>query len=178
MCRPSVHCVLVILVQHLHQYGPQMCVTSVQFVWTTGEHGAIIRQEHQMPWYQTGRDRLVPQHWLHCQENPAVSKESPSPASSSYIGTIERILSSCITIWFRNRITSDQESLQRIIRTAEKIIAVSPPCITDIYTKCCNVQSHQHFEDPTHLLKQTMALGTEALGPAWPDRHSFLILRD
>ncbi|KAK2899377.1 hypothetical protein Q8A73_012506 [Channa argus] len=39
-----------------------------------------------------------------------------------YRGTIESILSSCITAWFGNCTVSDRKTLQRIVRTAEKII--------------------------------------------------------
>ncbi|KAK3550689.1 hypothetical protein QTP70_002389 [Hemibagrus guttatus] len=43
-----------------------------------------------------------------------------------YRGTIESVLSSCITAWFGNCTVSDRNTLQRIVRTAEKIIGVSP----------------------------------------------------
>ena len=33
-------------------------------------------------------------------------------------GTIESILSNCITVWFENCSIADQQSLQRIVRTA------------------------------------------------------------
>ncbi|KAK3557675.1 hypothetical protein QTP70_033515 [Hemibagrus guttatus] len=49
-----------------------------------------------------------------------------------YRGTIESILSSCITAWFGNCTVSDRKILQRIARTTE-IIDVSLPSITDIY---------------------------------------------
>ncbi|KAK3553785.1 hypothetical protein QTP70_011155 [Hemibagrus guttatus] len=54
-----------------------------------------------------------------------------------YRGTIESILSSCITAWFGNCTVSDRKILQRIVRTAEKIIRVSLPSITDIYSTRC-----------------------------------------
>ncbi|KAK3514891.1 hypothetical protein QTP70_033817 [Hemibagrus guttatus] len=44
-----------------------------------------------------------------------------------YRGTIESVRSSCITAWFGNCTISDHKTLQRIVRTAEKIIGVSPP---------------------------------------------------
>ncbi|KAK3521482.1 hypothetical protein QTP70_006831 [Hemibagrus guttatus] len=49
-----------------------------------------------------------------------------------YRGTIESILSSCITAWFGNCTVSDRKTLQRIVSTAEKIIGVSLPSITDM----------------------------------------------
>ncbi|KAF7703132.1 hypothetical protein HF521_022139, partial [Silurus meridionalis] len=50
-----------------------------------------------------------------------------------YRGTIERILSSCITAWFENCTISDRKTLQRIVRTAEEIIGVSFP-LSGIFT--------------------------------------------
>ncbi|GAA6071249.1 uncharacterized protein LOC121182596, partial [Tachysurus ichikawai] len=51
--------------------------------------------------------------------------------------SIESILSSCITVWFGNCTISDRKTLQRIVRTAEKIIGVSFPSIMDTYTTHC-----------------------------------------
>ncbi|KAI5099810.1 gastrula zinc finger protein XlCGF28.1-like [Silurus meridionalis] len=68
---------------------------------------------------------------LHHQESPAASglpekaeeSSSPSPILTMfYRGTIETILKSCITAWFGNCTVSDRKTLQRIVRTAEKII--------------------------------------------------------
>ncbi|KAK3528714.1 hypothetical protein QTP70_009941 [Hemibagrus guttatus] len=42
-----------------------------------------------------------------------------------YRGTIESVLSSCITAWFGNCTVSDCKTLQRIVKTAEKIIGVT-----------------------------------------------------
>ncbi|KAI5109182.1 gastrula zinc finger protein XlCGF28.1-like [Silurus meridionalis] len=59
----------------------------------------------------------------------------PRPILSMfYRGTIESILSSCITAWIGNCTVSDRKTLQRIVRKAEKIIGVSLPSIMDIYT--------------------------------------------
>ncbi|KAK3544927.1 hypothetical protein QTP86_029226 [Hemibagrus guttatus] len=48
--------------------------------------------------------------------------------------TIGSVLSSCITAWFGNCTVSDRKTLQWIVKTAEKIIGVSLPSITDMYT--------------------------------------------
>ncbi|KAK3537404.1 hypothetical protein QTP70_008859 [Hemibagrus guttatus] len=61
----------------------------------------------------------------------------PLILTTFYRGTIESILSSCITAWFGNCTVSDRKTLQRIVRTAEKIIRVSLPSITDMYTVHC-----------------------------------------
>ncbi|KAK3570548.1 hypothetical protein QTP86_022084 [Hemibagrus guttatus] len=68
-----------------------------------------------------------------------------------YRGTIKSILSSCITVWFGNCTASDRKSLQQIMRTAEKIIGVSLPSITDMYTVHCIRKAKRIVDDPTHL---------------------------
>ncbi|KAK3513634.1 hypothetical protein QTP70_028830 [Hemibagrus guttatus] len=67
-----------------------------------------------------------------------------------YRGTIESILSSCITAWFGNCTVSDRKTLQRIVRTAEKIIGVSLPSISDMYTTRCIRKANSIVDDPTH----------------------------
>ncbi|XP_060716983.1 uncharacterized protein LOC132839820 isoform X2 [Tachysurus vachellii] len=91
-----------------------------------------------------------------------------------YRGTIEIILSSCITVWFGNCMISDRKSLQRIVRTAEKIIGVSLPSITDTYTTRC-IRKANSIVDLTHTPYTHsspschLERGTEAFGPSRPD---------
>ncbi|KAF7668528.1 hypothetical protein LDENG_00003050, partial [Lucifuga dentata] len=91
-----------------------------------------------------------------------------------YRGSIESILSSCITVWFGNCKASDQKTLQQIVRSAEKIIQVPFPAITDIFHKhtlhCTTsiVAEHSH---PCHGLFTLchLAEDTEAYEPPPPD---------
>ncbi|XP_068198503.1 probable RNA-directed DNA polymerase from transposon BS isoform X2 [Antennarius striatus] len=50
-----------------------------------------------------------------------------------YRGTIESILTSCITVWCGACTVSCRKTLQRIVRAAEKITGVSLPSLIDIY---------------------------------------------
>ena len=50
-----------------------------------------------------------------------------------YRGTIESILSSCITVWYGACTVSCRKTLQCIVRAAERIIGVSLPPLLDIY---------------------------------------------
>ncbi|KAK3531070.1 hypothetical protein QTP70_009446 [Hemibagrus guttatus] len=61
----------------------------------------------------------------------------PPILTTFYRGTIESILSSCITAWFGNCTVSERKTLQRIVRTADKIIGVSLPSVMDIYSTRC-----------------------------------------
>ncbi|KAK3516230.1 hypothetical protein QTP70_006379 [Hemibagrus guttatus] len=67
-----------------------------------------------------------------------------------YRRTIESILSSCVTAWFGDCTVLDRRTLQRIVRTAEKIIGVSFPSITDIYATHCIRKANSIVDDPTH----------------------------
>ncbi|KAK1790256.1 hypothetical protein P4O66_014168, partial [Electrophorus voltai] len=74
----------------------------------------------------------------------------PSPILTTfYRGTVESILSSCIITWFGNCTSFDRKTLQRIVRTAEKIIGVSHPSITNIYITSCSRKATNIVKDPT-----------------------------
>ncbi|KAI4902910.1 hypothetical protein NFI96_020433, partial [Prochilodus magdalenae] len=74
----------------------------------------------------------------------------PPLLTTFYRGTIESIQSSCITACFGNCTVSDRKSLQRVVRTAEKIIGVSLPTIMDIYTTRCIRKATSIVGDHTH----------------------------
>ncbi|KAK3510967.1 hypothetical protein QTP70_027794, partial [Hemibagrus guttatus] len=67
-----------------------------------------------------------------------------------YRGTMESALSSCITAWFGKCTVSNHKTLQQIVWTAENIIGVSLPSITDMYTTCCIHKANSIVDDPTH----------------------------
>ncbi|CAF87187.1 unnamed protein product, partial [Tetraodon nigroviridis] len=71
----------------------------------------------------------------------------PPILTTFYRGTIESILSSCITVWFGNCTVADRKTLQRIVRTAEKIIGVSLTPLVDIYTTRCTPNQQHRFGD-------------------------------
>ncbi|KAK3566561.1 hypothetical protein QTP86_000973, partial [Hemibagrus guttatus] len=52
--------------------------------------------------------------------------------------------------WFRNCTVLDRKTLQRIVRTAEKVIGVSLPSIMDIYSTRCIHKANSIVDDPTH----------------------------
>uniref|UniRef100_A0A9J8CRL9 Alkylated DNA repair protein AlkB homologue 8 N-terminal domain-containing protein n=1 Tax=Cyprinus carpio carpio TaxID=630221 RepID=A0A9J8CRL9_CYPCA len=67
-----------------------------------------------------------------------------------YRGTIESILTSCITVWYGACNASCQKTLQRIVRAAEKIIGVSLPSLQDIYGIRLTRKALCIAGDPTH----------------------------
>ncbi len=67
-----------------------------------------------------------------------------------YRGTIESILTSCITVWYGACNASCRKSLQRIVRAAEKIVCVSLPSLQDIYSTRLTRKALCIAGDPTH----------------------------
>ncbi len=83
-----------------------------------------------------------------------------------YRGTIESILTSCITVWYGACNASCRKSLQRIVRAAEKIIGVSLPSLQDIYSTCLTRKALCIAGDPTHP-PDTQLLQTAAIRESW-----------
>ncbi|KAK1801596.1 hypothetical protein P4O66_004558 [Electrophorus voltai] len=96
-------------------------------------------------------------------------REAHLPSSiltTFYRGTVESILSSCIITWFGNCTAFDHKTLQRIVRTAEKIIGVSLPSITNIYIMCCIRKATNIVKDPTHPSHELFTLLPSGRRPA------------
>ncbi len=76
---------------------------------------------------------------------------APAPIMCTfYRGTIESILTSCITVWYGTCNVSCRKSLQRIVRAAEKIVGVSLPSLQDIYNTRLTRKALSIAGDPTH----------------------------
>ncbi len=75
-----------------------------------------------------------------------------------YRGTIESILTSCITVWYGACNASCRKSLQRIVRAAEKIVGVSLPSLQDIYSTRLTRKALSIAGDPTHPTHSFLSL--------------------
>ncbi|KAK3522281.1 hypothetical protein QTP86_001482 [Hemibagrus guttatus] len=98
------------------------------------------RHVHQIPW---------------CTSSPILTM--------FYRGTIKSVLRNCIRAWFGNWTVSDRKTLQRIVRTAKKIIGVSFPSIMDIYTTRCIRKANSIVDDPTHTLFTLLPSGKRTI---------------
>ncbi len=74
----------------------------------------------------------------------------PPILTTFYRGTIESVLTSCITVWYGNCCAADRKTLQRTVNTAAKIIGASLPSILDIFLTRCSSKAKSIVEDPTH----------------------------
>lgn len=69
---------------------------------------------------------------------------------SFYQATIESVLTYCVTVWFTACSAADRKALQRVIRTAEKIIGCPLPPLEDIATSRCISRGKKIWADSTH----------------------------
>ncbi len=60
---------------------------------------------------------------------------SPTILKTFYSGTIESILTQCISVWYGNSSSQDCKALQRVVRLAERISVSALPSLQDIYLK-------------------------------------------
>ena len=74
----------------------------------------------------------------------------PQPLTLAYRGLVESILTSGITVWFGNTTQSERKSLQRVVKSAERITGVSLPAMDAIYTERCRRRAQSILKDPHH----------------------------
>ncbi|GAA6112005.1 RNA-directed DNA polymerase from mobile element jockey-like, partial [Tachysurus ichikawai] len=54
-----------------------------------------------------------------------------------YCCTIESILTNCISVWYSSCTASDHKALQRVVKTAQKIIGIELPTLENIFKRRC-----------------------------------------
>ncbi len=86
-------------------------------------------------------------HFLRRLKRPSLP---PPILTTFYRGTIESVLTSCITVWYGNFSTADRKTLQRTVNTAAKIIGAPLPSILDIFLARCSSKATSIVKDPTH----------------------------
>ncbi len=74
----------------------------------------------------------------------------PPILTTFYRGTIESVLTTCITVWYGNCSAADRKTLQRTVNTAAKIIGAPLPSILDIFLARCSSKTNSIVKDPTH----------------------------
>ncbi len=90
----------------------------------------------------------------------------PPILTTFYRGTIESVLTSCITVWYGNCCAADRKTLQRTVKTAAKIIGAPLPSILDIFLTRCSSKAKSILKDPTypsHSLFQLLPSGVPPL---------------
>lgn len=81
-----------------------------------------------------------------------------SALTTFYRGAIESILTSSLSVWHGSCSAADKKALQRVVRTAEKIIRSPQPTIQDLYTSHCSKRATNIIKDTTHPAHKLFAL--------------------
>ncbi len=84
----------------------------------------------------------------------------PPILTTFYRGTIESVLTSCITVWYGNCSAADRKTLQRTVNTAAKIIGAPLPSILDIFLARCSSKTSSIVKDPHPPLPQSLPAPT------------------
>ncbi len=86
----------------------------------------------------------------------------PPILTTFYRGTIESVLTSCITVWYGNCSAADRKTLQLTVNTAAKIIGAHLPSILDIFLLRCFSKANsikKNLTHPSHSLFQLLPSG-------------------
>ncbi len=75
---------------------------------------------------------------------------SPTILKTFYAGTIESVLTQCISVWYGNSSSQDCKALQRVVRLAERISGSALPSLQDIYLKRCRSRAVKITKDSNH----------------------------
>uniref|UniRef100_A0A3B4G6L3 Reverse transcriptase domain-containing protein n=1 Tax=Pundamilia nyererei TaxID=303518 RepID=A0A3B4G6L3_9CICH len=67
-----------------------------------------------------------------------------------YTAIIESILTSSITVWYAGTTIRDKQRLQRVVRSAEKVIGCKLPSLQDLYTSRTLRRAARISADPSH----------------------------
>ncbi len=68
-----------------------------------------------------------------------------------YSVIIESIICTSITVWFSSATQSDHRRLQRVVRTAERIIGTTLPSFQELYSSRVRKRAGKITLDPSHL---------------------------
>ncbi len=84
------------------------------------------------------------------------------PLTQAYRGLVESILTSGITVWYGNTTVAERKRLQRVIKTAERVIGSDLPSMDTIFTQRSRRKAQSILRDkhhPAHALFQWVDSG-------------------
>lgn len=123
--------------------------TAVEIVSSTKFLGVHITDNLSWSIHTSSLVKKVKQH-LHFLQRMSRASLPPPILLTFYRRTIESLLTSCISVWCGNCRAVDRKFLQRVVKTAEKIIRNPLSPIKDIADSRCFSRAHQILPDPTH----------------------------
>ncbi len=123
--------------------------STVERVSSTKFLGAHITEDLTWTTNSMSLSKKAQQH-LHFLRQLKRASLPPPILTTFYRGTIESVLTSCITVWYGNCSAADRQTLQRTVNTAAKIISGPLPSILDIFLARCSSKTNSIVKDPTH----------------------------
>ncbi len=67
-----------------------------------------------------------------------------------YRSSVESVLTYCLSVWYSGSTAEDKNAVQRVIKTAQKIIGCPLPTLEQLSTSCCLRKIKAITGDPTH----------------------------
>ncbi len=107
-----------------HRHSTVERVSSTKFLGCTSQ-----RTSPGLPTPSLSQEGTTAPTFLHRLKRASLP---PPILTNFYRGTIESVLTSCITVWYGNCCAADRKTLQRTVNTAAKIIGAPLPSILDI----------------------------------------------
>ncbi len=130
-------------------------------------------------------------HWVHCKKGPAQAvflrqlRKFNLPQEllkQLYSAIIDSVLCTSITVWFSSATKSDLRRLQRVVRTAERIIGTPLPTLQELYLSRVSKRAGKITRTP--YIQHTPSLNcyclvdaTELWAPERPDTGTVSSLR-
>ncbi|KAK0145612.1 hypothetical protein N1851_015469 [Merluccius polli] len=75
---------------------------------------------------------------------------SCQPLTQAYRCLVESVLTGGITVWYCNTTVKEKKALQRIVKTAQRIIGAELPSMDTLYTIRCRNKIKSILQDPHH----------------------------
>lgn len=117
----------------------------------------------------SGQSGPVTTSLINCETGSSVSTLAPFYPEHLFKATLESELITCISIWFGSCRVPGKKSLERLVRTAERVSGSSHPLMLDVAQSCCFSRHHNIIKDSAHshhgLLPLSVTLWEEILQP-------------
>ena len=111
-------------------------------------------------------------YFLRCLKKAGVSTKTQT---NFYRSTVESLLTANIATWYGSCSDEDRTLINRVVRTAKRIIGVDLPSVADIYRQRCCDRALKIFRDPSHPGKGLITLLPSGRRYRWercPDKKS------